>query len=580
VSYTFGDFSLDVSTLELRERGSVVQVPPKVLDVLTYLIRNRQRVVSQEELRQAVWSDAKVTENSVAQAVASIRRLLHDKGDAFVRTIHTRGYRFVALVEQRSEAPASAPASNEPPFVGRAEAIERMVRSLRKAASGRGDVILLTGPAGIGKTRCVREFVRRAVSAGAEVRQACFYEEREGVLEPWRQLLSRSHVPRSSGPPADAALFAGFDAAAENADLSHIFSRAEKRLAELAQSHSPLVLVLEDLNWSDAPSLLFLKFVARHVPNLPVLIVATYRDSPIAPALAKVLGFISRDAPDRRIALEELDATETATLAAALLGPNTSPKLVEHLWHKTGGNPLFLVQLFHVVSSEHIDEPVPRLTSLLLAPETVREAIVAHLASLSSSSRELLSIAAVFGRQFSLALLTLATKMESASLLEKLDEARAANIISLSGPAEDAFRFRYAVMHEVLYRQSSLPERAHWHWAFAEAMASLYDLGSLSEPMPVAEHFVRGAAAGPPDSAARWLARAAMREWQAHDRETGVLLLEHAMTFVALTVGPSKELVSAIEEAIEVCVADEPKDPRIENIARRFQRGRLERHGR
>src|SRR4051812_33367630 len=145
VAYVFGDFELDVSALELRERGILIAVQPKVLEVLTYLVRNRDRVVPPKELLGAVWPGISVGPNSVQQAIAAVRRTLKDESDAtpIIRTQYAKGYRFVAPVEHRAES-ASGPASDRLPFVGRGDVLTRCARSIDRARSGKGDIVLLT----------------------------------------------------------------------------------------------------------------------------------------------------------------------------------------------------------------------------------------------------------------------------------------------------------------------------------------------------------------------------------------------------------------------------------------------------
>src|SRR3954468_683311 len=107
MAYRFGEFELEISSLELRARDSVLPVAPKVFDVLAYLLRNRGRVVSRKELLDAVWPGLSVSPNSLNQAITAIRRVLHDDDESYVRTVHSRGYRFIAPVEQQPDSSRS-----------------------------------------------------------------------------------------------------------------------------------------------------------------------------------------------------------------------------------------------------------------------------------------------------------------------------------------------------------------------------------------------------------------------------------------------------------------------------------------
>src|SRR5262245_6032099 len=101
--YAFEEFELDPTKWELRHRGVNVEIPPKVMQFLCFLVENRDRVLSNEELFSAVWPGVTVTESSVMKAVRSARKLLGDDGDAqrIIKTLRGRGYRFAADVSVR-----------------------------------------------------------------------------------------------------------------------------------------------------------------------------------------------------------------------------------------------------------------------------------------------------------------------------------------------------------------------------------------------------------------------------------------------------------------------------------------------
>jgi predicted ATPase len=330
--------------------------------------------------------------------------------------------------------------------------------------------------------------------------------------------------------------------------------------------------VLEDLNWADAPSLLLLKFLARGVRTLPVLILATYRDAPIAPELARILGAICREDPKRRIELDRLDLAATSELAKALAGSGVSHDLIEHLWQKSEGNPLFLTQMLHVVAMEEIHAPVSRLTSTLLGPETVREAIAAHLEPLSAGCRDMLTVAAVLGLTFRLDLLARTMRIDPSSLIDLLDEACKAHIVGPLTSATHAFQFQHGVVRDVLYRRLGLAERTRWHRAAGGAIAELYDAGTLTDPMAAAEHWVRGAPSGDVDATIAWLTRTLRACWKSGARDEALSLLEKAFELTGPPFVVSKETIHAFELAISECENGEATDPRLKNISEKFQR--------
>src|SRR5262245_10673105 len=167
--HAFGECELDEELFQLRRRGDVVRVEPKVFDLLSYLVRHRQRVVSKEELLDAVWPGQVVSESVLPKCVTAARRAVGDEDHHLIATVHGRGYRFVAPVDERhpparhdaAPAPAATPAFSTP-FVGREHAMERLRHGLEAACSGSGRTVLVTGEPGIGKTRTAEEFALEA----------------------------------------------------------------------------------------------------------------------------------------------------------------------------------------------------------------------------------------------------------------------------------------------------------------------------------------------------------------------------------------------------------------------------------
>jgi DNA-binding winged helix-turn-helix (wHTH) protein/predicted ATPase len=561
VSYSFGDFEVDAGALELREKGVAIQVKPKVLGVLVYLLRNRDRVVSHQELLDAVWSGVNVSPNSLAQAIAAIRRHLRDGGDEIIRTVHSRGYRFVAAVEQRRDISVDQDGAQQSGFVGRAEVMGRLLARLEAARASRGGICLITGPPGIGKTRVIGELARIAEARGLTVHRARCYEDGEiRALSLWRDLV---------GSSVDPSLLSELK---PEADPFRAFERLRAWAQRQARSRPPLVLALDDLNWADAPSLLALKFLVRDIESTPLLIVAAYRDAPIAPELARVLGSVCRVDPTRRIELEALDLAATSDLAREIAGAGLSHELVEHLWHKTDGNPLFLTQMLHVVAMEEIQGPVSRLTSTLLGPETVREAIAAHLEALSPACRDMLSVAAVVGLRFDLDLLAPTMGAPTVALMERLDEACRARIIAPVASSNRTFEFLHRVVRDVLYRKLGLLDRMRWHRAAGDASAALYDAGTLDDPNAALEHWVRGAPAGDVDGAISWVARTLQRLRRSGDREAAIVLLERAWQLGVHAHAVKEQTFRVLLDALSECLEGDPDNPRLKEISEKFQR--------
>jgi predicted ATPase/DNA-binding winged helix-turn-helix (wHTH) protein len=174
--FVFGDVEVDIAGRELHRGGGPVAVEPQVFDVLVHLIHNRDRVVSKEELLDEVWQHRFVTESALSSRIKSVRQAIGDNGreQRMIRTVHGRGYRFVAAVDELT-AGASAPGGaavrlpvETTPFVGRADEIRRLAERVSDPSCR---LLTIMGPGGMGKTRLAVEVARegRAAFSGGVV---------------------------------------------------------------------------------------------------------------------------------------------------------------------------------------------------------------------------------------------------------------------------------------------------------------------------------------------------------------------------------------------------------------------------
>jgi DNA-binding winged helix-turn-helix (wHTH) protein/predicted ATPase len=308
VLYRFGEFQIDDTLYELRRAGEPVELQPKVFDLLLYLVRQRDRVVARDELLEQVWAGVVVNEEALTRAVYAVRRALGDAGASprIVQTVRRRGLRFVADVEEgaapetpRVETPAapSAPRPGQSVFVGRARILAELERALVEALGGHGRMVLLGGAPGIGKTSTTRELACTAAGRGASVLAGWCYEgEGAPPYWPWIQVL-RAALEGSEAVVLREELGEGAS------DILQIVPEVRERLPDLPEpprlppeeirfrlfqsittflqnraTRTPLLLVLDDLQWADSASLRLLEFMAREMASSPLLLAATYRD--------------------------------------------------------------------------------------------------------------------------------------------------------------------------------------------------------------------------------------------------------------------------------------------------------------
>ncbi len=472
--YIFGDFVLDEGLFELKKKDTRVPLRRQAIDVLLHLIRARGRVVAKAELLTAIWGGAHVSETALPQAITAIRRALEDDAiePTIVETVRTRGYRF-ALEAREAAAPAPDTRSA---FVGRSEVIARLSRLIGDARTGRGGVALVVGSPGAGKTRALAEMTAAARAEGARIVAARCEERGAPDLWPWIQILRACATDESRGA-IDAALQ---EVEGEATERFRFFDVATQTLVAAARDE-PVVVVIDDLHWADASSLLLFKLAAQTLAGARVVLVATYRDTAVSTnhVLARTLGALTREDPTRSIHLEPFGREEIASLARAILGREPESEILERIVAKTEGNALFVTQMLHVIRSEAWMTPgAEGATSALLEPEEVREALSLHLDELSAECRRVLSAAAVIGATFSIAALAPIADLAPVDALTALDEAIRAKVVAPVDGRAPAFRFVHLLVRDLLYKKLGRADRHRLHEAAARAFG---DLGQRDE---------------------------------------------------------------------------------------------------
>lgn len=492
----FADFTLDDERLELARAGVQLAIQPQSRDVLLYLVKNRHRVVSKRELVDAVWGGVMLSETALAQAMVRLRRTLDDDPEqpTMVGTVRGRGYRFLASV---TEHEGDAPERSARAFIGRASAVASLSERLEQAMAGRGSIALVAGESGIGKTRLLEELAVRFRARGAVVALAYGFAAMPSMW-PWRE-AARSVAEQAP----DLAAHGEPETGVEPARLFQALARFFKDAARAA----PLALLVDDLDAADRDSVVFLELLARAAGDARLLVVATYREARAAAdeAFARTLGVLTGADPGARVALGPLATADVAELAHAILGRPADVALLTRLADKTAGNPLLLTQLLHAARA---DEPRAATTSALLDEGALREAISGHLEGVSEGCTHALVLASVFGRAFDVAPLAMIAGSTIPAMLETLDEAIRARVVTKARGAAHGYRFTHALVRDVLYKRLTSADRITRHRAVAEALLAFAPDPTGDELDAIAKHFVAAAATdvGP---AVAWSIRAA-----------------------------------------------------------------------
>ena len=406
-------------------------------------------------------------------------------------------------------------------LVGRSDVLAQLRRAVEDAAGGRGRLVLLTGEAGIGKTSVAAQAAADADGRGARVVWGWGWQgEGAPAWWPWVQVL-RSLVaqdPRlgrlAAGAslarllpelPAAAAPPATPDEPATAAARFRLLDEVTSVLLAAAEDR-PLVVILEDLQWADPPSLQLLDFLARRLPAARVLVLATWRDLDTPPDDPAVPLLADLAAGGTVVPLPALSEAEVGRLVAGMLGGRPEPALVADLRRRTGGNPFFVQQVTRLLLAQ-TGTGGPGREAPAGIPFGVREAVRRRLARLGPACVELVTAAAVAGPEFTAALLTRVAGAPPDAVRDLLEEAARAHVLAgPTGPLRP-WRFAHDLFREVVLEGLDGQARARLHLRVGRALEAERGAGGVP-PAQLAGHFAQAGAEGE-DEAIRYGALAA-----------------------------------------------------------------------
>lgn len=403
------------------------------------------------------------------------------------------------------------------PFVGRRKELRLLESGFEASQQGRPALFILSGEAGIGKTRLALEFGERARALGAQVFSAtCWEGDGAPAYWPWTQLFrarldtaqpTSRQLRTDSGTDALHRLFpdlavlacdpSGGHGPAADQRRFHFFEAVGSYWQGVARDQ-PLVLLFDDLQWSDAPSLALLRFLVRHLTNTRLFMLATHRVG--GSNLDQPLDELARDA--QRIDLGGLRADEVTRYTEAVLGRQPPDDFVCAILDSTGGNPLFLRE-----TVRSITEAVPGGNEWQIRiPSSVREIVRQRMTTISAEARELLDYAAVQGVEFNPRTVSAAAGVSLERALAALDECRASSLLRTVDETSDSFAFAHGLIHSAVYDTVSSERRCELHQRIGETLESM---SGSSAPAEIADHFFRALPATDPAKTADLLVRAA-----------------------------------------------------------------------
>ncbi len=436
-------------------------------------------------------------------------------------------------------------------LVGRVHELGLLLERWRAAGAGQGQVVLVSGEAGIGKSRLVQALLDRvAEHARAPVRLQCWPHHAGSAFHPVIERLAR------------LAGFSPEDGAAERLDkLERMLAgtgenpaaavpvcagllsldtagrcpppglappeRKERTLAVLVgqllsgSDHGPVLLVIEDVHWADPSTVELCRRLAEAIPRRPVMMVVTRRPEGPVDGIGG-LGHVTS------LTVGRLDRGQIAELLGGILGRPPDPALLEDVARRSDGVPLFVEELGRVIAERGGEGP----GTIAGVPATLQGWLMARLDRVSPAAKTLALTASVIGQELDDGLLAAVAGIGGPALADALAELRQAQILVVGGAPRASHMFRHALLQDTAYQSLLSGPRRRLHCRVAELMETAGPQRGEGQPELIARHFQE---AGEPEralphwrhAAERALARSANFEAVGH-AEQALALAEHA----------------------------------------------------
>jgi DNA-binding winged helix-turn-helix (wHTH) protein/predicted ATPase len=557
---------LDVGNARLWRGPEATHLTRKAFAVLHYLVEHARQLVTKDELLEVVWSETHVSEAALAVCIREIRQALgdHPRTPRFIETVHGRGYRFLATVTVADRLPEThetallrrlppPSARVAPPFsrlrpgllVGREAELVHVQQWLAQALRGERQVGFVTGETGIGKTTLVEAFIERVGGVGALWigRGQCIEQYGAGeaylpVLEALGRLCRGPEGQRfiallGQYAPSWLVQMPALLGAADRDALQRrgLGATRERMLRELAEAvdiltaERPLVLVLEDLHWSDDATLAWLACVARRREPARLLVIGTYRPMDVlvrAHPVRTVVQELQRHGQCAELPLAYLTESGVAAYLAGRSAGRPLPEgLARLIQQRTDGNPLFMVRVVDALVRQGVLQEgaagwtVPGgLAAVALAlPESLRQLIEQQLGQLSPEDRRVVEAASVAGVEFSAAAVSAGVHSEGMDVEERCAAlARREQFLQARGTVEwpdgtvaARYGFIHAVYQEGVYERMPAGRRVGLHQRIGARQEAGYGVQAWEIAAELAVHFERG----------RDTPRAVQYRWQA-----------------------------------------------------------------
>jgi DNA-binding winged helix-turn-helix (wHTH) protein/predicted ATPase len=546
--FTFGEFRFDLTNECLWQGTRAISLRPKAFAVLKVLLENPGQLVNKQQVLDAVWPGTFVGDAVLKDVIRQLREALDDNAASpiFIETAHRRGYRFIAKLSEPAPGKTSNTASHTPVserpqnpgalvpsatafgVLGRELELAQMRGWLDRALAGDRQIVFVTGEAGIGKTTVVQAFLEQAekVPGILLVRGQCL--EHYGSGEAYLPVLDGfSRLCRSPGGDQVPGLFrqhaptwlAQMPSLVRLSERDSLQSQVagatrERMLREMADaietlsSASPLLLVLEDLHWSDYSTLDLVSYLARRRDSARLMVIGTYRPVDVILSDHPLKG-VKRELQAHNLChelpLEYLTEEAVAQYLAARFPGHQPGRLRQTIYRRTEGNPLFMVNLVEYLIDHKVIEEEQGLWKLCVecseieqgVPSSLRELIEKQIERLSADERAVLEAASATGMEFSTVAIAAGLGRPTEWVEKHCEElARRHQFLSPAWLAElpdgtvtPRHRFNHVLYREVPYSLIPAMRRAQIHQRIAERAVEIYRDRATEIAAELAMHF-------------------------------------------------------------------------------------------
>lgn len=482
---SFLEFDINLDTYEVQRSGTPIEIGARPLDVLIHLIQNRDRVVSRDQLRSEVWRGADLSAAAIPTAVMELRKSLGDDAAAprIVGSVRGRGYRFLPEISSgRTSRTSSSSLSDRLEFVGRAREIGVMRAAAREVQTlSAGRVLVISGEAGIGKTRLLEEFELSQLQPWLVLTSQC--SNRSGAPPFWPVIQALKHALRTPQGEAEKVVWVANQLARIHPELAVAVSPQQPHrtpidrfeLFELwisafraLSDTAPVALAFEDVHLADSDSLDLLSCLAEEIHDSQILMIVTHRP-PTQSGKGKVrLGEISSTAHSIPVDLSPLSADDLSRLLEPT--SESTHSLARSLAKRTSGIPFYVNQLVRYLDSRgtinNLDLSVDEL------PLSGQEIIGRQLSDLPEETLEVLRIGSLVGERFDAVTIASVSRSTTSEIVSALSPAVQARIL-----LEDhsGFRFSHSILKEALAQTLEPAQKRNHHKLIADSLVQLGD---------------------------------------------------------------------------------------------------------